>query len=919
MHRTIKPFAFYFLLVFLVTNLSAQNTDNSLLKDYKARSIGPVVQGGRIVDLAVDSNDSFTFYVGYASGGVFKTTNNGATFSPVFDNQGSLTIGDMALAPSNQDILYVGTGEKNSSRSSYAGNGMYKSADAGKTWQHLGLDGTQHISRVLVHPTNPEVVWVAAIGALYTNNTERGVFKSTDGGKTWKKTLFVNDSTGIIDLAINPTNPNQLLASSWERDRKAWNFKGNGAASAIYSSNDGGESWSKSMEGFPSEATNGRIGINFAANSNIVYAILDSQASTRTEKEDDTKGLKVTDFMEMDKATFLALDDKKLEEFLKDNNYPKKYDSKLLKKEVKSGKYTSKALAGYFGDANDALFNTKITGAEVYRSEDAGKSWKKVSDDLEGVYFTYGYYFGELTVDSQDENTLYIYGVPLLKSTNGGQHFTRIDTVGDVHVDHHAMWVNPKDNRHVMLANDGGLYISYDGGAAWQHINNDAVGQFYTVNVDMEKPYNVYGGLQDNGVLKGSSKSIPARTKHWERVFGGDGMFVMADPKNNDLIYTGFQFGNYFKINKATGQTKYITPQHDIAEAKLRYNWRTPLVMSKHNSDILYIGAQKLYRSIDKAENWDAISGDLTNDRPQGNVPYSTITTIAESPTKFGVLYIGTDDGNIQLTKNGGGTWELLSADLPKNKWVSSIFPSAHDESTVFATMTGYRDDDFATYTYKSIDYGKNWTSLNANIKNESANVLIQDPVNPAVLYLGTDYATYVSLNGGAHWERLNQIPNAASYDMIVHPRENELVVATHGRSIYVVDVKPFQKLKGKNLKDGIVVFEPSAIYHSKRWGEKRFPYSKPNDPKAIIQYYVGKQMASIQVEIYDKNKKLVRQLSADGTRGFQTMTWDMKVYDVTKSKKSKGSKKLKYADKGEYRLVFSTGDRNEEVMLEVK
>ncbi len=896
--------------------------ENSILKQYPVRSIGPVVQGARIVDISVDPTDFNTFYVGYASGGVYKTTNNGVSFKPVFDNQGALTIGDMAIANSNSSVIYVGTGEKNSSRSSYAGSGMYKSIDAGKTWQQIGLENTQHISRVVVHPENPEVVWVAAIGALYSKNEERGVFKSSDGGKTWKKTLFVSDSVGIIDLAINEKNPELLLASSWERDRKAWNFKGNGSGSAIYRSVDGGDSWTKAMEGIPDDASNGRIGINYAqGNPNIVYAVMDNQKETKEEKKSDEPGLKLKDFIEMDREAFLKLENKSLDKFLKKSGYPSKYNAEIIKKEISDKVYTPKALAEYFGDANQALFNTKVTGAEVYRSDNGGGSWQKMNSyDLPGVYFTYGYYFGEITVSPQNEDELYIYGVPLLKSLDGGKTFARIDTMNDVHVDHHAMWVNPTNDDHVILGNDGGLYLSYDGGAEWLHLNNDAVGQFYTVNVDMEKPYNVYGGLQDNGTLMGSSKTVVGRSKNWDFLFGGDGMFVAPDPRNSNIIYAGYQFGNYFRLDRENRKTNYISPKHDIGKAKLRFNWRTPLILSKHNPDIVYIGAQQVYRSINQGDSWDLISGDLTRQKSKGNVPFSTISSLAESPHKFGVLYVGTDDGNVQLSKDGGGSWKLISDGLPQDKWVGNVFPSPHDEATVFVSLTGYRQDDFGTYAFVSHDYGQNWKSLKGNLPDESVNVIIQDPVNPKLLYIGTDHGTYLSLDMGEHWEHITQIPNVASYDMIVHPRENELVVATHGRSMYVLDVKPFQALKDGKLNQAIVAYAPKGVRFSKNWGEKRYPYVKPNIPSIDLNYYVGTAHQDLKIQFFNEKQELVREINGDGNKGFHTTKWDLKISDTPISKKKRKTiPKMIYAGKGKYTIKYKTANLTEEVELEIK
>jgi photosystem II stability/assembly factor-like uncharacterized protein len=914
-----------------------QMSQSSMLKNYPSRNIGPTVQGGRIVDIDVNLKNTKEFYLAYASGGIFKTVNNGITFEPIFDEQGALGLGDIALSQSDPNILYAGTGEKNSSRSSYAGTGVYKTADGGKTWKHLGLAATHHISRVVIHPQDNNTVWVASIGALYTNNPDRGVFKSTDGGATWKKTLFVNDSTGIIDLAINPKNPKQLWASSWERTRKAWDFKGNGTSSGIYVSNDGGETWQKSTTGLPQGKTVGRIGLEVAAaNPNMVYAIIDNQAEVEDKKnvkKDEAGKLKLENFKIMSKEDFLKLEDKKLDEFLKDNGFPKKYDSKLVKDEIRKDKYLPKALSDYFGeDANANLFNRKILGAEVYRSEDGGNSWKKMNSyDLDGVFYSYGYYFAEMKISPDNSDLIYIYGVPLLKSKDGGANWHRIDTlsgVNDIHVDHHSLWINPNDSKHIMLGNDGGLYQSYDEGANWKHINNMSVGQFYTVNYDMEIPYNVYGGLQDNGVLKGSSKSIPNESKDWENVFGGDGMYVAADPRNSKLVYTGFQFGNYYRIESDKGKTTKITPQHDIGQKPLRWNWRTPLILSKHNPDIIYMTSNRVHRSMNRGESWEFISEDLTKNKKYGNVPISTISSFAESPLKFGLLYVGTDDGNVLVSKNSGGEWTSIANGLPQNLWISSITPSSHDEGTVFVSVNAYREDNFATHVFMSNDYGKTWQSVKGDLPESVANVIIQDPVNADLLYCGLDNGTYVSLDRGKTWHLFNSMLNVAAYDMVVHPRDNELIVGTHGRSVFVADVKPLQGFKNGGKDKAIIAFVPEPIRHSDRWGEKQFGWSKTNLPDFKVQYYVGKPADAVRVEILDEKSNVVRKLNAPASAGFHFLKWDVKLDAVAPVEKNvKGKKgvaatpevKSPFAPKGKYKIKFINGAETSEVPVEIK
>ncbi len=900
----------------------------SILKNYPVRNIGPTVMSGRIVDLAVNEQNPKVFYVGYASGGVYKTVNNGNTLEPIFDYQRALGIGDLALAPSNPDILWVGTGENNSSRSTYAGAGVYKTLDAGKTWQFMGLDFTQHIGRIAIHPQNPETVWVAAIGSLYSAGKDRGLYKTIDGGKTWKKTLFVDDSTGVIDVIVNPQNPSQLWAASWQRQRNAGNFIGNGNGTAIWISNDGGETWQKSMAGFPQGQWVGRIGLDICQSQpNILYAILDNQETTKKEKKSEKKDnepkLKKEQFREMVVESFLALPNSDLDTFLLKYNFPKRHTAQAVKDDIRKGRYLPKALYEYFGDANDAnenLFTTSIKGAELYRSEDGGKNWKKVNEkSLDGLFYTYGYYFGQVRVSPTNPDKVFLFGVPMIVSRDGGKNFTLTDTLGHVHSDHHAMWIDPKDDDHLLNGNDGGLNISYDGGKSWSHSNMPSVGQFYSVMVDMEKPYNVYGGLQDNGVYYGSSKSVAGQSKDWEFLLGGDGMMVAVDPRNSSVIYTGLQYGNYFRINKGKGRPQFITPRHELGEPALRWNWRTPVVLSPHSADILYMGSQRLHRSLDGAETFQTISPDLTKNKKQGNVPYSTLTVIAESPLKFGLIYVGTDDGNIQLTRDAGATWQLVSGPLPQDLWVSSIHPSKFDEGTVYATLNGYRYDNFKSYVYKSTDYGKTWTSLSATLPDECANVIVQDPVNPNLLYLGTDHGTYLSLDDGKQWHLLTALPNVANYDMIVHPRDNELVIGTHGRSVYVMDVKPLQSLRDGKLNQALTTFEPVTANAGHDEEEDAYSFVPESAKVVSVPYYVGKTASSVTVEIRDGAGKIIRKLAGSGEVGFQSVAWDMKGETPAPKGKTTKATTLNPVKPGEYKVKLTAGTATADAKIIVK
>ncbi len=885
--------------------------EKSLLKNYPSRNVGPVIQGARIVDIAVNQQNTKEFYIAYASGGLFVTGNNGISFEPIFDNEGVLTIGDIALAPSNSNIIYVGTGENNSSRSSYAGSGIYKSTDKGKTWKQIGLDGSQHIGRIVVHPSNPDIVWVAAMGGLYSDNEERGVYKSTNGGESWEKVLYVDDKTGAIDLIIHPENPDLLWAAMWERKRYAWDFVGNGKGSGIYHSSDGGTNWTLTMNGIPNNEFTGRIGLDISLSEpNIMYALLDYQKEEKKEKEiQDDEKLIAKDFQGMKVKVFLDLPNEKLDDFLKENGFPQKYNAVNIKKEVKDGIYPPSALSEYSGDANNALFETSVAGSIIYKSEDMGKTWTKTHDyDLEAVYYTYGYYFGEIRVSTQEPDNIYVLGVPIVVSRDGGKTFARTDSIGDVHADHHALWINPEDADHLILGNDGGLYISYDGGAHWDHKNNMAVGQFYTVNVDMAKPYNIYGGLQDNGTMVGSSKSVPNERGQWEAIFGGDGMYVSADPRNADLVYVGFQFGNYYRINRATGDREYITPKHDIGEDILRFNWRTPVLMSSHNADILYLGSQKVHRSLNQGKTWESLSGDLSNGKKEGNVPFATITEIAESPLKFGLLYAGTDDGNVYRLKEGEG-WKKINKELPQGLWVSSIHASNHNLGTVYLSLTGYRNDNFKNYIYKSTDFGDSWKPISGDLPQESVNVIYQDPEVAHLLYLGTDHGTYVSFNDGANWQHLGSLPNVANYDMIVHPRELELVVGTHGRSIYVLDAKPLQQIAKDFDNNNVLSFAVNDLRFSDRWGSKRNPYSNDYYPEMEFSIFVKEQSKANKLIIDIKNEQgeSIKKMELAPKGGFQKVKWNGELEEK------------KFIKKGKYEVLYTYGKEEQKQSFEVK
>jgi photosystem II stability/assembly factor-like uncharacterized protein len=793
----------------------------SVLDSVKFRSIGPSVMSGRVTGLDVNPSDPTEFYVAYASGGLWYTHNNGQSFVPVFDSADVITIGDIAVNWRTKTI-WIGTGEVNSSRSSYAGIGVYKSKDNGKTWQYLGLPESHHIGKIQLHPTDDNTVWVAVLGHLYSANKERGVYKTIDGGATWKQTLYVDDNTGAIDIDMNPTNPNEIYAATWYRTRRAWNFEESGKASGIYKSTDGGNTWSlltKQGAGFPIGDGIGRIGITvYPKNPQIVYAILDNNFhKPDTARKKDTITYALRDFENITKEQFLQLNPKRLDTFLKRNRMYPRYTAQMIMERISNGTLQPTAIWDYLYDSNTALFETPIIGAEIYRSDNGGQNWKKTNTkDLPSFYNTYGYYFGKIFISPYNDQKLVITGYDLQMSVDGGKTFTQIDKE-NVHADHHAAWINPQKDSHIIIGNDGGCNITYDNGEHWFKANTPAVGQFYSVVVDNAKPYNVYGGLQDNGVWYGPSTN--RENYNWydngnypfKNIMGGDGMQVQVDTRDNTTTYTGFQFGNYSRLNRLNPRetSKRITPQHQLGEKPYRFNWQTPVLISRHNQDIIYLGGNKLFRSFNKADTLIAISDDLTKGGKRGDVAFGTITTIAESPLRFGLLYVGTDDGNIQSSKDGGATWTLLnaaptkksSAGLPAGLWVSRLIASQYKEGRVYVTLNGYRNDDFNAYLYLSEDFGTTWTQLAKDLPAEPLNVVREDPKNENILYAGSDGGVYVSFDRGQSFMMWSTgLPKSIPvHDIAIQERENEIVLGTHGRSFYIAkldDVQGLQKDK---------------------------------------------------------------------------------------------------------------------------
>lgn len=897
------------LLSFLLLSFGL-NAQNSLVKNLPFTNIGPSIMSGRIVDVDVNPNNPNEFYAGYASGGVWYTANNGTSFTPIMDNAETINVGDIAV-DWNSETIWVGTGESNSSRSSYAGIGILKSTDKGKSWANVGLADSQHIGRIIINKNNPNEVVVGVIGHLYSPNKERGIFKTTDGGKTWSNTLFINENTGVIDVSVSPTNSNIMFAASWERQRKAWDFIGNGEGSAIYKSIDAGSTWEKittEKSGFPTGNGIGRIGLA-TFNDNIIYALLDNQFMRPEKEKKKEDGLSKDDFRKMTKEEFLKLEDKKLNDYLKNNGFDKKYSATAVKSSIIKNKIIPSDLATYLEDANFVLLNSEVIGAEVYKSIDGGKTWNKTHEDyLDGVYSSYGYYFGVIAVNTVNENKIYIAGVPLLKSDDGGKTFTSMGKE-NVHSDHQALWVNSKLEGHVINGNDGGLNITFDDGKNWAKNNSPAVGQFYNINIDNQKPYNVYGGLQDNGVWYGPSNY--SASKSWEgsgnypykSIGGGDGMQVQIDSRDHNIVYSGSQFGYYYRANLKTDDYLDIHPKHELGDSPFRYNWQAPILLSPHNQDILYMGANKLLRSMDKGVTFNVISEDLTTGGKKGNVPYGTLTTISESPFQFGFIYVGSDDGYVNITENGGATWNRISNNLPPNLWVSRVIASQHQKNRVYVTLNGYRDDNFKPYVFLSEDKGVSWKNIGSQLPNYAVNVIKEDPADENILYIGTDNELYVSFDKGENWQLFsNGIPKVAIHDLVIQPEAKDLVVGTHGRSIYKANIAALQEYN-KVKNEAIAIFEIPTIKSSSRWGSSWSKWSKLNEPSQTISYYVSTSGNYIVDILAEDNSKL-NSFSVDATKGFNYFDYDVTVTE--KSLKSYFNKKdieLKKAQNGVYYL----------------
>lgn len=892
-------------------------TKSSRVKNIHFRNIGPTIMSGRVVALEVNPKDPTKFYVAYASGGVWYTDNNGTSFRSISEDWPTQNIGEITM-DWNNEILWVGTGENNSSRSSYSGIGILKTDPNGSNWVNVGLTDSHHIGKILINPTNKDHVIVGVTGHLYSKNKNRGVYVTKDGGSTWKKTLFIDDVTGIIDMAYTPNSFNIMYATAWEKDRKAWNFNEGGKGSAIYKSIDAGETWdniSKEDSGFPVGDGVGRIGIA-VFDENIIYAVLDNQFFRNRNSEQNDEGISRDSFKNMSIQEFNKISDKDLKSFLRSNRFPSKYTVEKIKSDIDDKKISPSDLYKYLVDANSDLFNTPIIGAEVYRSNDGGKNWAKTHESfLDGVYNTYGYYFGKIHVDPSNSDKIYTYGVPIITSDDGGKSFYRIGKE-NVHADHHDLWINPNKPGHLINGNDGGVNITYDDGKNWIKNNSTEVGQFYAINVDYEKPYNVYGGLQDNGVWKGPHNSIENKRWNmngkypWEMIMGGDGMEIQIDNRDSNTVYTGFQFGFYYRLELDSGKRKSIKPVHELGESPYRFNWQTPILLSPHNQDILYFGTNHFHKSNDRGDSWQLTSKDLTNGGKKGNVPYGTITTIAESPLVKDLLYVGSDDGLIHVSKNGGETWKNISKNLPQDMWVSKVYASSHNEKVIYASLNGYRWDNFSPYLYKSENYGKTWTSLSSNLPDSPINVVIEDNVNQNILYVGNDHGVYVSLDSGTNWEPFSSgLTSAAVHDLVIQKDENHLLVGTHGRSIYLTEIEKIQGLSDEILKSSLYIYPLKSIRKLPSWGVKRSVWSEPNNPSLELTIFSSSKK-DYQLSIIDTEGNTIYNVSDKLDRGFNFIDYNLKHNQNNNDD---------FLDKGSYKVLIITDKDNLEKEFQIK
>jgi len=812
------------LLIFIpFLSLLGQSISTDQLDQLTFRNIGPSVAGGRIHDIEVLPNDPATVFIASASGGIWKSNNKGTTWKPVFDDQAVSTFGDMAISLSNPDVIYAGSGEQQNRQSTSWGNGVYKSTDQGETWRSIGLEKTYHIARVIIHPENPNIVFVAALGNLWNSSKDRGVYQTTDGGKNWKKVLYIDDMTGVVDLAMDINNPNILYAATYQRMRKAWGFNGGGPGSGIYKTTDGGKTWNELTGGLP-PGEKGRIGLAASkTRSNIIYATIEHA---------DSSGF--------------------------------------------------------------------------YRSGNGGRTWKRVNKlNPRPMYYSH------IFVDPNNDDIVYMLATEFYRTKDAGKTFYQMPTrptydVG-VHSDHHTLWINPNNSNHFFLAGDAGLHESWDGGVAYNRLNNIPIGQFYGIGADMEVPYNIYGGMQDNHSWMG-----PSATRHWlgiladdwKQVGFGDGMYQQPDPESS-MLYNASQNGNIIRVDRKTGNMQGLKPFPSDSKEKYRFDWVTPLAISKHSSKKVFLGGNRLFISDNSGDSWErtkdlststnrdsltimgVLGADIKLSKNDGTSSYGEIISISESPLWHRVIWVGTDDGNIQVSRDGGEKWEEVSGNItgiPAGSYVSRVLSSIRDRGSAYVTFDRHREGDWKPYVYRTEDYGKTWVPLTRGLPSGSVNVIAEHPDNPDVLFLGTEHAVYLSVNAGSDWTKFkSNLPTTLYDDLLIHPREKDLVLGTHGRSFWVLDdTSPLAEWSTVYNKP-VHVFSVRAatLFHywkdtsyraQEEWAGENPPYG------AIISYLVNSDVDSVTITVKRRKNQIIRTYRQPVVKGsIQRLAWDLK------------------------------------------
>jgi len=805
------------LILMVTVLLAGQKTDMELFSGIKPRNIGPGGMSGRVTAFAVDPGNENIFYVGTASGGLWKTVNAGTTFTPIFDNEAVASIGALAIDPLRPDIIWAGTGEGNPRNSVTGGYGIYKSTDGGKSWKCMGLELTRYIHRIIVDPIDPDIIFAGAIGNPWAPHSERGLYRSTDGGLTWQRILFTNETSGVADMVMDPSNPGKIFVAMWDHQRWPWFFRSSPEGSGLWLTRDGGETFTRLTDGLPAEA--GRIGIAIAASDpNYVYAYVESKPSA------------------------------------------------------------------------------------IYRSTDGGLRWEKRGEKNIG---SRPFYYAEIFVDPQNENRVYTLFSGVNVSDDGAMTFDR-SIAESIHLDHHAWYIDPLNPDRMLDGNDGGMGITYDRGATWRHIENLPLGQFYHINVDNNVPYNIYGGLQDNGSWRGPAYAWyngPIINEMYDFLMGGDGFDAMPVPGDSRYCYAQSQGGSLRRFDVTTGWNKSIKPVAE-GDEKLRFNWNAALAQDPFDSNTIYFGSQHVHKSTDRGDSWTKVSPDLTTNDPEkqkqeesggisreatGAENHCTVITICPSPLRQGLIWAGTDDGMIQVTEDGGVSWQNTAQKIkgmPRNAWVPQITASAHNPEEAFAVVNDYRQGDNAAYLYRTTDLGKSWHRI-IDDTDVSGYVLcfVQDPVEPKLMFTGTEYGLYVSFDGGGSWNRWTSgYPTVSTYDLLIHPREHDLVIATFGRALWVLDdIRPLRALASGGsslLNSTIKAFDaPEAWLASMKnlpgyyfYGDAMYRGDN-REPGAMISFYSA-DTGKVTVEIRDNNGKKVKSVERDASKGINRFIW---------------------------------------------